>query len=284
MLAANQAVASWLVRKQVPCVHRVHEPPSDEAVARLANLFAQFGLLEADAASVALDGPRIARALVQVAGRPAERLVHWTALRAMRQARYEAESRGHFALGFEHYTHFTSPIRRCADLAVHRAFKGALPGGSKRSTGRSQTVATRQSAGAAQGPHALSGAEAMARVAARASIRERVAVQAERAVRAVKQAAVMAGHLGESFAARVSGVAEIGVFVSLEDPFVEGLVELRSLGEGFELDRDSQRLVAPRSGRSIGLGDEIEVRAEAVDVFRGWIRFGLAALPSKKMG
>lgn len=250
MLAANRAVASWLDARGVVTVHRVHEPPGEEALVSLAKLLARFDLLDDPRAE--LTPPRLVAALSAASGRPIQQLVHWSVLRSMQQARYATESIGHYALGFEHYLHFTSPIRRIADLVVHRVLHRELAGRPE--------------------PH--NAREKAERVAVRASVRERVAQRVEREGRAIKQAALMQDRLGECFDGVVSGLTPSGVFVTLDEPFVDGRVDVEALGAGFELDADGLALVAGRSHRRIALGDPISVRVEGVDVFRGQIRFG----------
>lgn len=252
MLAANRAVADWLVSRGVPAVHRLHEPPGEEALETLAKLLARFGLLGDEA--VSLDVAQLARALGRASGRPAERAVHWLTLRSMQKARYSADETGHYALGFEQYLHFTSPIRRVADLAVHRAIHRALDGKAPRADALDQAR----------------------RVALRASVRERVAQQVERDARAIKQAALMEQHLGDSFEGRVSGFSRDGVFVSLEGPVVDGRVEMTRLGRGLELAPDGLSVADPRSRLQLRLGDTIRVRVESVDAFRGHVAFGPA--------
>lgn len=250
MLAANRAVAGLLEDRGVVTVHRVHEPPSDGSLASLAGLLERFGLLSDGGAE--LTPRRLATALEAAAGRPVQRLVHWSVLRSMQQARYASESLGHYALGFEHYLHFTSPIRRIADLSVHRALHRVL-------------------AGEAEPPDAAARAE---RVAVRASLRERIAQRVEREALAIKRAALMEARLGECFDGHISGLTEEGVFVTLVDPFVDGRVDASALAAGLELEPDGLALVGRRSRRRFALGDPIRVRVEAVDTFRGQVRFG----------
>jgi len=250
MLAANRAVAGLLDARGVVTVHRVHEPPGDDALASLAGLLERFGLLIDGGAP--LTPRRVATALEAAAGRPAERLVHWSVLRSMQQARYATESLGHYALGFEHYLHFTSPIRRVADLAVHRSLVRVL-------------------AGEAEPREAAARAE---RVAIRASLNERIAQRVEREALAIKRAALMEAHLGECFDGHISGLTEDGVFVTLIDPFVDGRADASAFGAGLELERGGLALVGRRSRRRLALGDPIRVRVESVDAFRGHVRFG----------
>jgi len=252
MLAANRAVARWLAGLGVAVPHRVHAPPSESALAALGELLARVGLSEG--AGEVPSRRELVAALAAAVGTPSERLVHWTALRSMKQARYSPQPQGHHALGFEHYLHFTSPIRRVADLVVHREVHRVL-------------------AGRPQPDGAL---ERVERACVRASLCERIAQQAERAAREVKQAALLESRVGEEFDGHVSGVGESAVFVALDAPYVEGMLEVIELGRGFVLADDGLALVAPRSGRRVSLGDRIRVRVAAVDAFRGRVRFAPA--------
>jgi ribonuclease R len=240
MLAANRAVAEALAAAGVPAVFRNHEPPAPEDADALGDVLVAFGL-----------PPDFGEALRCVAGRPEERLVHGIALRSMRQARYEADCRGHFALAFRHYVHFTSPIRRYADLVVHRALKALLDG---------------------RGADACR--DRMRAVAARVSWRERVAVEAEREMIDLKKCVFMAQRVGRNFDGTVSGVAPHGLYVTLDDWFVDGLVHVSKLPGYFEVD-DRRFALTSRSGERFRLGDRLRVRVDAVDGVAGHINFSL---------
>jgi len=270
MLAANRAVAEALEAAEQPAVHRNHEPPLPQDGAALRELFEVYGLSGAPrgrgsrTASQAPDpevpSPGwIAAALKRVAGRPEERLIHETVLRSLTQARYGAEARGHFALAFRHYTHFTSPIRRYADLVVHRALSEwiAEAGAASRAAPASRE-------------HRL---DAMRRIAARVSWRERVAVEAEREALDLQKCAFLQGHVGEEFAATMTGAAPFGLWLTLDDHFVQGLVHLSSLPEFVEYDEQRHTFTARRSGERFELGDRFDVRVEAVDIIRARIDF-----------
>jgi ribonuclease R len=252
MLAANRAVAEALDAAGIPTIHRNHERPGPEDLETLRELLEGLGLLPPGAMRE-IAPAEIARALRGAAGRPEERLVHQVALRSMRQARYEVEVRGHFALAFRHYAHFTSPIRRYADLVVHRSVKALL------------------------GQPGEKGDPAWLRaVAARLSWRERVAMEAEREMVEIKKCVFLAAHVGETHAGTVSGVARHGLYVTLDAFFVEGLVHSSRLPGRFELDERAHALVLRGSRRRLRLGDRLRVRIEASDPIRGRIDFSLA--------
>ncbi len=252
MLAANRAVAEALDAAGIPTIHRNHERPAPEDLEALRELLEGLGLLPPGAMRE-IAPAEIARALRGAAGRPEERLVHQVALRSMRQARYEVEVRGHFALAFRHYAHFTSPIRRYADLVVHRSVKALLGLGSE-----------------------TPDPDWLRAVAARLSWRERVAMEAEREMVEIKKCVFLAAHLGETHAGTVSGVARHGLYVTLDAFFVEGLVHSSRLPGRFELDERSHALVLRGSRRRLRLGDRLRVRIDASDPVRGRIDFSLA--------
>lgn len=252
MLAANRAVAAALDRAGRPTLHRVHPPPRDQKLAALSSLLDRLALR--DGADLSEPGA-VARVLEAVRGTAYEERVHVAALRTMSQARYEANSRGHYALQFDHYLHFTSPIRRYADLEVHRALKHSIRGGSQR----------------ASAP--LRDGEAISRLAVWLSGRERVAVAVERDAESLACCAILQGREGERFRARVSSVSEFGLFIRIESPAAQGLVPMRTLEGEWRHDVDNEILIGPRGSSRIGLGDALEVRLLEVDSDRGRLAF-----------
>ncbi len=255
MLAANRAVAEALETAGVPAIYRNHEPPGPDENDALGELLSAFGLLGRHwRHGEALSPVEIAAALRRIEGHPAERLVHGTALRSMRRAGYEAHSRGHFALAFPHYLHFTSPIRRYADLVVHRALKVLL-----------------------SGRKGEAGPASMATVAARISWRERLATEAEREVADLAKCAFMAPQVGREFDGSISGVARHGLYVTLDDWFVDGLVHVSTLPGRFAFDEKRFTLAAKGSGVRFRLGDRLRIRVDAVDLVAAHIDFSIAS-------
>jgi ribonuclease R len=254
MLAANRAVARALDRVQRSTIHRVHPPPSGQKLAALSMLLDRLGVaVEGDLAEPGV----LASILDGVKGMPMEERMNVAALRSMSQARYEADSRGHYALRFDHYLHFTSPIRRYADLEVHRALKGML-----REDEPKREVDEKLGSVAARLAIWLSG-------------RERVAVEVERDAEALACCAIMSGREGEQFDARVTGATQYGLFVRLETPAVSGLVPMRVLEGSWIHDPEDDALFGERSGMRIGSGDRISVRLLEVDADRARIAFRL---------
>ncbi|HYB12626.1 MAG TPA: ribonuclease R [Myxococcota bacterium] len=256
MLVANRAVADALSAAKLPALYRIHEPPEPDKIELLCELLAAFGLLESRNAQ-SLSAREIARAVQRVAGRPEERLVNLVALRSMRQARYDETNRGHFALAFDSYTHFTSPIRRYADLVVHRALKDLLEAGGLAAS----RAAARESR--------------VAGIAARVSWRERVAMEAEREMIDLKKCAFMAGRVGDEYDGTITGVAKHGFYVTLDPFFVEGLVHVSRLPDYVVLDERAHALVSRRSRERWRLGDRLRVRVDDVDPVKAWINFSV---------
>ncbi len=250
MLLANRAVAKILMGVEEPTVYRIHETPDRADLERLAKLYRNLGLAGGDHRN-RFGRQELLAGMDRAVGRPEEAFVQSVTLRAMKQARYSQRSSGHFALGFDHYLHFTSPIRRYADLVVHRSVRKFLESRERRGDAR----------------------EEMERIAIRTSARERIAVTSEREMNGLMRCTVMRGRVGESFDGIVTGVAEQGLYVTLAAPFVEGLVPISSLDGYFDYDPDRQRLIARRSGHHHGLGDRLRVLLNSVDPIRGWINF-----------
>ncbi len=249
MLAANRAIAELLVEARWPTLHRVHEPPDPAELAALEPVLASLGLWPGRMrrAPAAADLPALALAARE---RADASVVHGLLVRALRQARYADAPLGHFALGFTHYLHFTSPIRRYADLVVHRAVKAQL-------AGRRPPRAT------------------LAELAEHLSRRERASAQAEYQALDWKRAALLLPRVGQSFEGRVSTIAPPGLFVTLEAVQGDGLVPLRSLPRNAHVDL--RRALVTIGRERIGLGARIAVRLVEMDPARGRFRLALAS-------
>jgi ribonuclease R len=260
MVAANEAVAGFFRARGLDTIWRVHAPPTLERLEEFSRVAAGFGLHLRPADGV--QPIAIRRLLLEMRGRPMERPLTFLLLRSLKQAVYDTTNVGHFGLASAEYLHFTSPIRRYADLIVHRLLKHAL---------RREGI---PAGGGAPPPPDRATLTAMAN---ESSHHEQRAVQAEREVVDMYRAYLMRDRVGDEFEGVVAAVTSFGLFVDLADPFVEGLVRLESLGAGpHEFDPERLRLSNPRSGRSFALGDRFKVVIESVSVPRRRIDLALA--------
>jgi len=243
MVLANEVVASDLVAHELPGLFRVHEPPGPEKIADLADVLAPLGLEVPRRKSLK---PSDMQKLLQAGRSPEERaLISNLVLRTLTKARYDPENLGHFGLASGGYAHFTSPIRRYPDLVTHRAIAAAFCDGPPLPEGT---------------------AEGLQAVADWSSQREQGAEEAERATVALKKVEFMERHLGDVFTGKVSGVAPFGIFVTLEEYFVDGLVHVSSLEDDYyRYSPKDYALVGERRGRRYRLGDRVEVQVSRVD-------------------
>jgi ribonuclease R len=251
MIAANEAIAHFLEASGSSSVYRIHEPPRREAVDEFRRFVSLLGYKmrkDSDPSHKELQ-----KILLEVKGRPEERVVNNILLRSMKWAKYSAKNLGHFGLASEAYTHFTSPIRRYPDLIVHRLLKRVL---SKKEGRISE--------------------EELAKKADHLSLRERVAMEAEREILDRYRVRFMKGKIGEEFDGVISGVTAFGFFVELKDIFVEGLVRVTSLHEDYyQYYENRYSLIGERTHQTFRIGDEVRVRVDRVDVERRHIDFGL---------
>jgi ribonuclease R len=331
MLAANRAVDGYLLKRGIPSLHRVHEKPDAKKVLEFEELARAFGyslgvenLHQREVAvrhgrvpapakagrpdsyghgrergmRVALPGGELRitpqhyqRLVKKIAGKPEERIISYLMLRSLKQARYAADPLGHFALGFDEYTHFTSPIRRYPDLIVHRTLKWALehphetaPAAPKRVVGAEVVVYSHGE---------------LEEIAAESSEAERRAAGAERELMDWKTAQFMEQHLGEEYDGLIISVQKYGCFVELFEVFVEGLLPINALEEAVGArciyrEKDHAIVAVPGGdGRHGGRGqqrgrgakpkvltwqhgDRVRVRAERIDPMRRRVEFALA--------
>jgi ribonuclease R len=253
MIAANVAAAETLEERMAPVMYRVHDQPTREKLASLSVFLATLGLKLARGQVVR---PRhFNRILERVQGRPEARLVNEVVLRSQAQAAYDAANIGHFGLALRRYCHFTSPIRRYADLLVHRSLLTALRLGD--------------------GGRAGSGDD-FPRIAEHISATERRAAAAERDAVDRFTAAYLAEQVDTVMPGRISGVTRFGLFVTLEQSGADGLVPISTLPDDYYVhDEAGHRLVGRRFGLTFRLGDAVEARLVEANPLTGGIIFEL---------
>jgi len=247
MVAANVCAATELERLHQPCMYRVHDRPSDAKLEGLRQFLEGLGM--ALPARDRIHPRDFGGILAAVKDKPEERLVNETVLRSQSQAAYAPDNLGHFGLSLARYAHFTSPIRRYADLLVHRALIKGLGLGSGPSAGALTDAET------ARFPDT---AEHITQTERRAAAAERDAVDRY-------LAAFMATRVGNMFDARISGVTRFGLFVSVEENGASGIVPFAALPDDrWQLDEAGHAMTGQRTGLSFSLGQAVEVRlAEA---------------------
>jgi ribonuclease R len=245
MLAANVCAAAYLIESRHPVLFRVHEGPTPEKLEALREFLGGCGLTLAGGDR---PGPvDYARVLNAVRERPDFNLLQTVLLRSLQQAVYSPANLGHFGLGYDAYTHFTSPIRRYPDLLVHRCIKACLAGAQYRPSGSSWTEL---------GVHC--------------SLTERRADEATRDVENWLKCYFMQERVGEIFTGTVSGVTHFGLFVTLDGLNVDGLLHVTDLGDDyFHFDAIHHRLAGERTGRAFRLADRLTVRLARVDLEHG---------------
>jgi len=280
MLSANEAVASHLEHAGVPSIFRIHEKPDPKRVMEFEEIAAHFGyslgigaipvkrfrtpmrrrdgkmvhrdiVLASD--SIAISSRNYQKLIAQIEGKPEERILSYLMLRSLKQARYSADNRGHFALAASSYTHFTSPIRRYPDLIVHRILGAFL-----------------------DGRRDLISPERLESIAHDCSDTERRAADAERELVEWKKARFMEDHVGEQFSGLITSTTRFGFFVELENLFVEGLVPIDTLpGDRYMFQEKVRKIVGQRTRREFSIGDTVSVLLDRVDPVERKLQFSL---------
>ncbi len=240
MLAANVSAAKFLLKENSPAIYRNHESPKEEKLELLKNYIAEFGLkLGGGQKPSAKDYSAL---LQSIRSRPESQMLQTMILRSMQQAVYETKNKGHFGLAYDTYTHFTSPIRRYPDLIVHRAIKEKL----KRNELRVKD---------------LDG------IAKQCSTTERRADEASRDVEDWLKCYFMKDRLGDVFSGTISSVTGFGVFVSLDEIYIEGLIHVTDLGNDYYVfNKSKHALIGERSGKSFGMGDRVKIKVAKIDM------------------
>ena len=255
MLLANQCAAHFARVKQIPFVYRVHEEPNAEKLERLHALLQACGINDHFAKEVPT--PKELSAILEgVRGTPYEQIINTGMLRCMSKALYEEKPKGHYGLVLKDYAHFTSPIRRYPDLAIHRIMTDLLKGTEK------ETMILRYT-------------DFAERASKQSSEREVVAMQIERKAEDCYKAEYARRHLGECYEGTISGVTQRGLFIELDNG-VEGFVPVSSLTPSGTSLTEGVRLTDPASGKSWSLGDKMMITIVRADVNLGKIDFEVA--------
>ena len=255
MLLANQCAAHFARVKQIPFVYRVHEEPNAEKLERLHTLLQACGINDHFAKDVPT--PKELSAILEgVRGTPYEQIINTGMLRCMSKALYEEKPKGHYGLVLKDYAHFTSPIRRYPDLAIHRIMTDMLKGTEK------ETMILRYT-------------DFAERASKQSSEREVIAMQIERKAEDCYKAEYARRHLGECYEGTISGVTQRGLFIELDNG-VEGFVPASSLTPSGTSLTEGVRLTDPASGKTWSLGDRMMITIVRADVNLGKIDFEVA--------
>jgi ribonuclease R len=261
MLSANVAAADFFEVNGVPMLYRVHEGPTEEKLENLRKFLGELGL---DLGGGAKPTPvHYQRLLQQIEDREDAHVIQTMLLRSLRQAVYQAENNGHFGLHYAAYAHFTSPIRRYPDLLVHRGIRRVIRA-QKKGKGVQRVRGASPIPMASIFPYDL---QAIVSFGEHCSMSERRADDATREVQAWLKCEYLQDHVGDEFNGVIAAVTSFGLFVELEDLYIEGLVHITALpGDYYNFDASHQRLLGERSGRSFQLGGRVRVQVARVDL------------------
>jgi ribonuclease R len=267
MLAANEAVARELKKRAIPTIYRVHENPDPEKLGEYREFALSFGYKVGDLTHRA----ELQRLLAEIRGKPEEQALKVGLLKSLKRARYDPRPLGHYGLAKTNYLHFTSPIRRYADLVVHRAL--------------GSDAALRRPDGAAHRPY-LPGMAEITSIAEHISTTERNAADAEIDATQMKKLEFfqqqLTGRKPQLFSATVVDVRNYGLMVELPDALLTGLVHVSSLSDDFyQFEPSRRQLVGQRSRRRFRVGDKLSVFVARVDVFKRQVDFAIAPTTEK---
>lgn len=260
MLSANETVAEHYFKLDVPFIYRVHEQPDSDRMQRFMEFVTAFGILM-KGTSGEVSPKQLQKVLRGVSGEPEEAVISTMLLRSMKQAKYDTEALGHFGLGAEFYTHFTSPIRRYPDLIVHRLIRSYATKG----TGSEEKAKW---------------AGLLPEIAEQSSKMERRAVDAERETDSLKKTEYMSDKIGEIFDGVISSVTKFGIFVELPNT-IEGLIHISNMKEDyFTFIENHLMLVGERTGVSYRIGQPVKIKVTKADVETREIDFELIPDPN----
>ncbi len=256
MLAANTSVSMFMESKKATQLYRIHPAPEREAIEKLNAFLGSFGLKIRHLEGHDVRPKDVQQALLASEDKPFAPVLHRLVLRSMQQAKYTTENAGHFGLAYACYGHFTSPIRRYADLTTHRRLKALI---HSTKVGRQDLEA----------------------VGAHVSVQERKQQRAEWDTQAMLAALYHKKDIGETMQATVSGVSKRRVFFALKDTFAEASLNTDDLGKVLDLDDVHHRLTSRSGNFSLGLGDAVQVEIISTDPVRGQINVALVAVAER---
>lgn len=264
MLAANETVAEHYNWLNVPFIYRIHEDPDPEKLINFMAFAANFGYAVKGGKGNKVHPRALQSLLEEIQGTKEQTVISTMMLRSMKQARYDAESTGHFGLAAEFYTHFTSPIRRYPDLVIHRIIREVIVHNGMLPDQRMEYLMSR-----------------MQDIAQQSSERERVAVDAERDTEQLKKAEFMLDKVGEEFPGIISSVTNFGMFIELENT-VEGLIRLGAMTDDYyHFHEQHMALIGERTSKVYRIGDEVKIRVARVNMDDHTIDFELVDMKQR---
>ncbi|MFD1175304.1 ribonuclease R [Paenibacillus puldeungensis] len=267
MLAANETVAEHFHWLKVPFIYRIHEDPDQEKLMNFMAFVANFGYAVKGGKGNKIHPRALQTLLEDIQGTKEQTVISTMMLRSMKQAKYDAESTGHFGLAAEYYTHFTSPIRRYPDLVIHRIIREVIEGGGTLSEARQEYLASR-----------------VQDMAQQSSERERIAVEAERDTEQLKKAEFMLDKVGEEFPGIISSVTSFGMFIELDNT-VEGLIRLSAMTDDYyHFHEQHMALIGERTSKIYRIGDEVKIRVARVNMDDHTIDFEMVDMKPRQRG
>lgn len=272
MVEANEAVARLLDSLDIPFIRRIHPEPDLSDAERLSRFVSVAG----HRLPKVIDRHAIQRLIAATRNRPEAYAINLAVLKSLTRAEYSPEREGHYALASEHYTHFTSPIRRYADLHIHRLVRRYLHAQRHAAAQASRTLRPRLELGD------LPSFDELVALGRHLSFTERRAEAAERELRQVKLLTLLQNHVGEDYAGVVTGITQFGIFVQLTDYLIDGLIRYEDLlDDWWDVDEKAGVIRGQRTGRRIGIGDTCIARIARVDPARRELSLSVVRLTSR---